>query len=171
MLCDHLSSLHTCQHSGILRTLPWSAVAIHGWAIGGSFQRALLCDIRIASSDARFMLPEVTHGVIPDTGGVAALYEIAGHGLVSDMVLTGRRLNAQEALGHGIVSRVTEPDELLSTARAMAERFGCADAQDIPPGVISQQICYAFRYEILEKPRYETRSLHRRHARLSSVAI
>ena len=45
-------------------------MAIQGWAIGGSFQRALLCDIRIAAEGARFMLPEVTHGVIPDTGGV-----------------------------------------------------------------------------------------------------
>ena len=103
-------------------------VAIHGWAIGGSFQRALLCDIRVASSDARFMLPEVTHGVIPDTGGVAALYEIAGHGLVSDMVLTGRRLDAQEALGYGIVSRVVEPDDLHDTAREMAERIAASPA-------------------------------------------
>ena len=45
-------------------------VAIQGWAIGASFQRALLCDIRVAAEGARFMLPEVTHGVIPDTGGV-----------------------------------------------------------------------------------------------------
>ena len=106
-------------------------VAIHGWAIGGSFQRALLCDIRIASSDARFMLPEVTHGVIPDTGGVAALYEIAGHGLVSDMVLTGRRLSAQEALSYGIVSRVVEPDELHDTAREMAERIVASPAATV----------------------------------------
>jgi enoyl-CoA hydratase/carnithine racemase len=98
-------------------------VAIKGWAIGGSFQRALLCDIRIAASDARFMLPELAHGVIPDTGGMGVLYEMCGHGLVSDMVLTGRRLNAEEALHHGIVSRVVEPDALDATAYEMAERI------------------------------------------------
>jgi enoyl-CoA hydratase/carnithine racemase len=103
-------------------------VAIHGWAIGGSFQRALLCDVRIASEDARFMLPEVGHGVIPDTGGVAVLYEMCGHGLVSDMVLTGRRLSAQEALTHGIVSRVVGRDELDATAREMAEKIAASPA-------------------------------------------
>ena len=103
-------------------------VAIHGWALGGSFQRALLCDIRIASDDARFMLPEVGHGVIPDTGGVSVLYEMCGHGLVSDMVLTGRRLSAQEALTHGIVSRVVARDELDSTAMEMAEKIAAAPA-------------------------------------------
>jgi enoyl-CoA hydratase/carnithine racemase len=103
-------------------------VAIHGWALGGSFQRALLCDIRIASEDARFMLPEVGHGVIPDTGGVSVLYEMCGHGLVSDMVLTGRRLSAEEALAHGIVSRVVPRDELDATAREMAEKIAASPA-------------------------------------------
>ena len=49
-------------------------VACKGWVMGGSFQRALLCDIRVAAEGARFRLPEVTHGVIPDTGGVAVLH-------------------------------------------------------------------------------------------------
>lgn len=102
--------------------------AIQGWALGGSFQRALLCDVRIAADDARFMLPEVTHGVIPDTGGIAVLYEICGPGVVSDMVLTGRRLSAQEALALGIVSRVVPRDDLDATAREMAEAVAKAPA-------------------------------------------
>ncbi len=106
-------------------------VAIQGWALGGSFQRALLCDIRIAAEGARFMLPEVTHGVIPDTGGVAVLYEMCGHGLVSDMVLTGRRLSAEEALAHGIVSRIVPPTELDATAREMAEGIAASPAATV----------------------------------------
>jgi enoyl-CoA hydratase/carnithine racemase len=106
-------------------------VAIQGWAIGGSFQRALLCDIRIAADDARFMLPETTYGVIPDTGGMGVLYEMCGHGLVSDMVLTGRRLSADEALGYGIVSRVVPRDELDATAREMAEKIAASPAVTI----------------------------------------
>lgn len=98
-------------------------VAIQGWAIGGSFQRALLCDIRIAAEGARFMLPETTYGVIPDTGGVGVLFQMAGHGLVSDMVLTGRALLAEEALAHGIVSRIVAPEELDATAMAMAHEI------------------------------------------------
>ena len=101
-------------------------VAIQGWAIGGSFQRALLADIRICTPDAKFMLPEVGHGVIPDTGGIAVLQQIAGPGLVSDMVLTGRRLSAEEALHHGIVSRIVEAGELDASARDMADRIAAA---------------------------------------------
>ncbi|NIR39782.1 MAG: enoyl-CoA hydratase/isomerase family protein [Actinobacteria bacterium] len=123
--------LMTRGHKGIQRIWELEApiiVAIQGWAIGGSFQRALMCDIRIAAEGARFMLPEATHGVIPDTGGVGILYEMCGHGLVSDMVLTGRRLSAEEALAHGIVSRVVPAGELDATAREMAEQIAASPA-------------------------------------------
>jgi len=118
-------------HAGIQQVWDLEApiiCAIQGWALGGSFQRALLCDIRICSDDARFMLPEVGHGVIPDTGGMGVLYQMCGHGLVSDMVLTGRRLSAEEALHHGIVSRIVPADELDATAREMAEKIAGSPA-------------------------------------------
>ncbi len=103
-------------------------VACKGWVMGGSFQRALLCDIRIAADGTRFRLPEVAYGVIPDTGGVAVLYEMCGHGLVSDMVLTGRILPADEALGYGVVSRVVPARELDIAAREIAEQIAAAPA-------------------------------------------
>lgn len=123
--------LMTRGHTGILQIFDLGApiiVPIQGWAIGGSFQRALLCDIRICSEDARFMLPEVGHGVIPDTGGVGRLFQMCGHGVASDMVLTGRRLSAAEALAYGVVSRVVPSDELDATAREMAEKIAAAPA-------------------------------------------
>ncbi len=103
-------------------------VPIQGWAIGGSFQRALLCDIRICTPDARFMLPEVGHGVIPDTGGMGVLYEMCGHGVVSDMVLTGRRLSAEEALSLGVVSRIVDADDLDDVALEMANKIAASPA-------------------------------------------
>jgi enoyl-CoA hydratase/carnithine racemase len=103
-------------------------VACKGWVMGGSFQRALLCDIRVAAEDTRFRLPEVTHGVIPDTGGVSVLYEMCGHGVVSDMVLTGRILTAEEALQHGIVSRVVPEEGLEATVYEMAEKIATSPA-------------------------------------------
>jgi enoyl-CoA hydratase/carnithine racemase len=103
-------------------------VACKGWVMGGSFQRALMCDIRIAAYDTRFRLPETTYGVIPDTGGVAVLYEMCGPGVVTDMVLTGRVLSAEEALSHGIVSRLVPGDELDDVAREMAEQVAKAPA-------------------------------------------
>jgi enoyl-CoA hydratase/carnithine racemase len=116
-------------HRGILQVFELDApiiVAIHGWAIGGSFQRALLCDMRIAAEGSRFMLPEVAHGVIPDTGGIGRLYEICGSGVASDLVLTGRAMSASEAYGHGIISRVVAPGALDETAWEMANKIAAA---------------------------------------------
>jgi len=118
-------------HRGIKQIFDLDApiiVPIQGWAIGGSFQRALLCDVRIASPDAKFMLPEVGHGVIPDTGGIGRLYQMCGHGVVSDMVLTGRSLGAEEALALGIVSRIVPRDELDDTAMEMATKVAASPA-------------------------------------------
>jgi enoyl-CoA hydratase/carnithine racemase len=121
-------------HDGIQQLWDLEApviVAIQGWAIGGSFQRALMCDIRVAAEDARFMLPELGHGVIPDTGGMGVLAQMCGHGLVSDMVLTGRRLDAGEALRFGIVSRVVPNEELDATVHEMAEQVAAADPRAV----------------------------------------
>jgi enoyl-CoA hydratase/carnithine racemase len=108
----------------LIWTMPVPIVAaLKGWALGGSFERALLCDIRIASSDTRMALPEVGHGVIPDSGGTARLFQMAGHGLTADMALTGRVISASEALQHGIVSRVVDPDKLDDEAMAIAQEI------------------------------------------------
>lgn len=94
--------------------------AIQGWCIGGAFERVLSCDVRIAADDAKFRLPELAHGVIPDSGGTARLFQMCGAGLVSDLVLTARVLDAEEALRHGIVSRVVPRDQLDEVALQMA---------------------------------------------------
>lgn len=123
--------LMTRGHRGIQQIFDIDApiiVACKGWSIGASFQRALLCDIRIAADGARFMLPEVTHGVIPDTGGVARLFQICGHGVASDMVLTGRPMGTAEAYAHGVVSRVVPADDLDAVAIEMAEKISAAPA-------------------------------------------
>jgi enoyl-CoA hydratase len=118
-------------HRGIQQILDIEApiiVAMQGWSIGASFQRALLCDIRVAAEGARFMLPEVGHGVIPDTGGVGRLFQICGHGVASDLVLTGRPMGAEEAFAHGVVSRVVPAEDLDATVREMAEKIAAAPA-------------------------------------------
>jgi len=118
-------------HRGIQRVWDIDApviVACKGWVMGGSFQRALLCDVRVAAEGTRFRLREVTYGVIPDTGGVAVLYQMCGHGLVSDMVLTGRIVSAEEALAYGIVSRVVPADDLDATVQEMAGQIASSPA-------------------------------------------
>jgi enoyl-CoA hydratase/carnithine racemase len=98
-------------------------VACKGWVLGGSFQRALLCDLRIAAEGTRFRLPELGHGVIPDTGGVAVLHQMCGHGVVADLVLTGRVMDAEEALRHGVVSRIVPAEQLDQVVREAAEQI------------------------------------------------
>jgi enoyl-CoA hydratase/carnithine racemase len=118
-------------HKGTLQllTLPAPIIAaLRGWVIGGSFERALLCDMRIAAEGTRMMLPEIGHGVVPDSAGSARLFQIAGHGLVADLALTGRVMDAQEALRHGVVSRVVPEAELDQTALEIARKIAEAPA-------------------------------------------
>ena len=95
-------------------------VALKGWVIGGSFERALLCDLRIAGESAKLRLPEILHGVVPDSGGTARLFQMAGHGVAADLALTGRVMTAEEALRHGVVSRVVPDEKLDETALEIA---------------------------------------------------
>jgi enoyl-CoA hydratase/carnithine racemase len=116
-------------HRGILQLFELDVpviAAIQGWAIGGSFQRALLCDIRIAAEGAQFLLPEISYGVIPDTGGMSVLYQICGSGVASDLIFTGRPMGVEEAYSHGIVSRVVPSHTLDDTAWEMANKIALA---------------------------------------------
>ena len=128
MLSDLIERGH--RPSQMFLTMPCPIIcALKGWVIGGAFERTLLCDIRVAAVGTRMMLPEVVHGVIPDSGGVARLFQIAGHGVASDLALTGRVMTAEEAYGHGIVSRlVADEAELDSVTMAMAEAIASAPA-------------------------------------------
>jgi enoyl-CoA hydratase/carnithine racemase len=116
---DYIARGH--RYTRLLLTMPAPiVVALKGWVIGGSLERALLCDLRIAGEDAKMMLPEVKHGVIPDSAGVARLFQMAGHGVAADLALTGRVMDADEALRHGVVSRVVAVAELDEVALEIA---------------------------------------------------
>jgi enoyl-CoA hydratase/carnithine racemase len=111
-------------------TMPCPMIcALKGWVIGGAFERALLCDIRVAAMGTKMVLPEVVHGVIPDSGGMSRLFQMAGHGLAADLALTGRPLTAEEALTHGVVSRlVADEAELDAVTMDMAATIASAPA-------------------------------------------
>lgn len=81
--------------------------AIHGYCLGGGVELALACDLRIAAPDASFAFPEVGLGLLPGAGGTQRLPRLIGVGPALDLVLTGRRIDAHEALRLGLVSAVT----------------------------------------------------------------
>ncbi|WP_291766661.1 3-hydroxyacyl-CoA dehydrogenase/enoyl-CoA hydratase family protein [Caldivirga sp. UBA161] len=93
---------------------------IHGYALGGGFELALACDLRIASEDAVLGLPEVTLGLIPGSGGAKRLIRLIGLGKAKELILTGARLTAREAEELGIVNRVVPINELENETKAIA---------------------------------------------------
>jgi E-phenylitaconyl-CoA hydratase len=97
--------------------------AVQGRALGGGLELALNCDIRVASDDARFGLPEVTRGVVPGSGGMYWLPRVVGAGLAMEMLLTGRIVDAQEALAMRLVNRVVPRERLLPVTEEMARHI------------------------------------------------
>jgi enoyl-CoA hydratase len=103
-----------------LETLPKPVLgAINGFALGGGLELALACHLRVASSKARFGLPEVRLGIIPGYGGTVRLQRLVGRGRALEMILTGEMIDAAEAHRIGLVNRVAEPDELAGVAQAL----------------------------------------------------
>lgn len=94
--------------------------AINGYALGGGCELALACDIRIAATTARIGLPEVTLGIIPGWGGTQRLPRLVGAGFAHEMILTGRMVDADEALRVGLVNHLHEPGALEGAAVEMA---------------------------------------------------
>jgi enoyl-CoA hydratase/carnithine racemase len=86
--------------------------AVQGHAIGGGFQLALGTDLRIAAADALFTMAEPTLGIVPDLGGTKRLVDLVGYSRALDICLTGRRVDADEALRIGLVSRVVAVNAL-----------------------------------------------------------
>jgi E-phenylitaconyl-CoA hydratase len=97
--------------------------AVNGYAFGGGFEIALACDIRIASDNARFGLTEVTLGLIPGWGGSQRLPRMIPVGKAAELLLMGKRIDAQEAFNLNLVSKVVPPKDLMTTAKEWANQI------------------------------------------------
>lgn len=97
--------------------------AVNGAAVGAGMDLALACDLRVASSEARFGQVWVRLGVIPGTGGAWLTQALAGPTRAAELLLTGELVTAPDALAAGLVNEVVEPDALLESARALAGRI------------------------------------------------
>jgi enoyl-CoA hydratase len=94
--------------------------AVNGFALGGGCELALACHVRVASTQAKFGLPEVKLGLIPGYGGTQRLPRLIGRGAALQLILTGDSIDGTEAARLGLANAVVEPDALLGTARTMA---------------------------------------------------
>ncbi|WP_106496456.1 enoyl-CoA hydratase/isomerase family protein [Lentibacillus sp. Marseille-P4043] len=96
---------------------------VNGYALGGGCELAMACDIRVASTNAKFGLPELNLSIIPSAGGTQRLARLVGKGKALDMILTGKLLDANEATQFGLVSEAVEPERLAETVEAYAKKI------------------------------------------------
>jgi enoyl-CoA hydratase/carnithine racemase len=109
---------------GLFLSIPQPLIAaVHGYVLGSGIEMALCCDIRIASEDARFGLPEVGLGIIPAAGGTQTLPRAIGRGRALEMLLTNRWLSSEEAYRFGLVNEVVPKDKLLPRAEEIAQKI------------------------------------------------
>ncbi len=97
--------------------------AVNGYALGGGCELALACDFRICSENAVFGQPEVTLGIPPGWGGTQRLPLLVGLGIAKEMIYTGRRVTAEQALAIGLVNRVVPLEQLMKSAWEMAAQI------------------------------------------------
>ena len=105
--------------------------AVHGYCIGSGLEIALLCDLRIAATGTVFALPEVQLGMIPAAGGTQTLPRAVGLSQALDLLLTGRRIQAEEALSTKLVTRLTPPESLRDEAWRLADELAELPAEAV----------------------------------------
>src|ERR1700693_1595296 len=116
---DYLERIHRVMNA--IDASPLTTIAaVHGVIFGGGFELALVCDLIIADKMARFCFPELRLGLIPGFGGIPRLKRDLGNGIVRDLLLTGRSVNATRAHAVGLVSQVVAEGEALRAAHATA---------------------------------------------------
>jgi enoyl-CoA hydratase/carnithine racemase len=159
-----------------IRALPMPVIAvIDGYALGGGAELAYAADIRIGTPTLRIGNPETGLGIIAAAGATWRLPEIVGEALAAEILLTGRLLDADEALAAGLVSRVVPPDEALAEAERLAARIAALDPaatqatkralrapRDAHPAIDLEE--QAVLFDSPEKERRMTAFLERRRA-------
>ena len=97
--------------------------AVNGLALGGGCELAMACTLRVASTNARFGLPEVGLGALPGFGGTQRLPRLVGKGRALELILTGDMIDAEEAHRIGLVNKVVPPDQLMDACMKLAKKI------------------------------------------------
>ena len=132
--------------------------AVAGYALGGGCEMAMMCDFIIAADNAEFGQPEIMLGTIPGAGGTQRLPRFIGKSKAMDLVLTGRRMKADEAERCGLISRVVPLADLMSDAIATAEKIA---GMSLPATMVAKEaVNRAFETTLAEGVRFERRTFH-----------
>jgi enoyl-CoA hydratase/carnithine racemase len=108
-----------------LSDLPWPTIAaLNGHALGGGWELALACDLRVAAPHARVGFPEVGLGIIPGAGGTLRLLQHVGVGRAMEWILTSRLLDAHEAASYGLINKVVDDGQVVEAARSLMAELG-----------------------------------------------
>jgi enoyl-CoA hydratase len=129
--------------------------AVSGWCLGGGCELAMACDMIVAAESAVFGQPEINLGIIPGAGGTQRLTRAVGKSVAMDMVLTGRRLSAQEALQYGIVARLLPNEGFAAAAVAVAAEI--AAKSPIALRIAKEAVNHAFELPLAEGIHLERR--------------
>jgi len=105
--------------------------AVNGFSLGGGNELAMACHMRIASNSARFGQPEVNLGLVPGYGGSQRLIQFIGKGRAMELLLTADIIKADKALEYGLITHITEPEELLDKAKSIIEKIATKGPQAI----------------------------------------
>ena len=105
--------------------------ALHGFVLGSGLEIALCCDLRIASPDVRFGVPELKLGIIPAAGGTQTLPRAVGWAKALEMLLTNRWVDGEEALRAGLINQLVPREELLPVAEALAQKIASFDQKAV----------------------------------------
>lgn len=179
---DALASINSRLMAALESHEAVSIAAVNGVALGGGCELALACDLRVAADHAVFGQPEPALGIIPGAGATQRLPRIVGLGRAKELVLTGARWSAAQALQYGLVSEVVPATELMAAARRMAERvlalgplalrlsklaLNASASMPLPAGLAFESAVQAITFESRDKQEGTTAFLEKRKPRFT----
>jgi enoyl-CoA hydratase/carnithine racemase len=154
----HRENLFGRQFDRITRISKPIIAAVAGFALGGGCELALACDFVIAADTAKFGQPEITLGIMPGLGGSQRLARAVGKAKAMDLCLTGRMMDAAEALASGLAARVVPAAELMAETLKIAEKIA---AQSLPAAaMVKEAVNRAFETSLAEGLVFERRAFH-----------
>ena len=132
--------------------------AVAGYALGGGCELTMMCDLAIAAENAKFGQPEINLGIMPGSGGTQRLPRFTSKAIAMDLCLTGRVLDAAEALRTGLVSRVVPVDKLMEEAMAVAQKIAGYSLPVVM--MVKESINRAYETTLSEGVLFERRVFH-----------